>query len=120
MLVAGLGESHAEERLQPLYRAWAERDVPIEATILAVGRAARAAALRRAPTPAPAAVALAAAASTKSSARSGPHVFSTDGRSIEAVVGALLAARGWRIAVAESCTGGLVTSRLTDIPGSSA
>jgi PncC family amidohydrolase len=50
----------------------------------------------------------------------GPHVISTDGRSIEAVVGALLMSRGWKIAVAESCTGGLVTSRLTDIPGSSA
>jgi nicotinamide-nucleotide amidase len=27
--------------------------------------------------------------------------------------------RGWHIAAAESCTGGLITSRLTDIPGSS-
>ena len=47
-------------------------------------------------------------------------MISTDGRSIEDVVGAILVARGWRIAIAESCTGGLVTSRLTDIPGSSA
>lgn len=49
----------------------------------------------------------------------GSDVFSTDGRSLEAVVGALLAERGYRIALAESCTGGLLTSRLTDIPGSS-
>jgi nicotinamide-nucleotide amidase len=34
-------------------------------------------------------------------------------------VGDLLVARGLRIAVAESCTGGLITSRLTDVPGSS-
>jgi nicotinamide-nucleotide amidase len=47
------------------------------------------------------------------------YIYSTDGRPLEQVVGDLLAARGLRIAVAESCTGGLITSRLTDVPGSS-
>ena len=50
----------------------------------------------------------------------GPIVFSVDGRPLEAVVGDLLRERGWRIAVAESCTAGLVLGRLTDMPGSSA
>jgi nicotinamide-nucleotide amidase len=45
---------------------------------------------------------------------------STDGTVLEAAVGDLLRARGWWIAFAESCTGGLATSRMTDIPGSSA
>jgi nicotinamide-nucleotide amidase len=49
----------------------------------------------------------------------GSAVFSTDGRSLEAVVGAALKARGFRIAAAESCTGGGLLSRLTDVPGSS-
>jgi nicotinamide-nucleotide amidase len=50
----------------------------------------------------------------------GGAVFSTDGRSLEQVVGDLLEARGLRIAVAESCTGGLLLGRLTDVAGSSA
>jgi nicotinamide-nucleotide amidase len=50
----------------------------------------------------------------------GDAVFSTDGRAIEDVVGGLLLARGWRIAAAESCTGGLLLQRLTDVAGSSA
>ena len=49
----------------------------------------------------------------------GEAVYSTDGRSLEAIVGDLLRARAFTIAVAESCTGGLVASRLTDVPGSS-
>jgi nicotinamide-nucleotide amidase len=50
----------------------------------------------------------------------GPYVYSRDGASLEAVVGALLKDKGLTIACAESCTGGLIGHRLTDVPGSSA
>jgi nicotinamide-nucleotide amidase len=49
----------------------------------------------------------------------GADAFSTDGATMEQVVGEMLASRSLRIAVAESCTGGLITSRLTDVAGSS-
>ena len=35
-------------------------------------------------------------------------------------LGAALLARGWKVACAESCTGGWIAKTLTDIPGSSA
>lgn len=50
----------------------------------------------------------------------GEYVYDDDNRDLAEVVGAQLHARGWRIALAESCTGGLVAKRLTDVPGSSA
>jgi nicotinamide-nucleotide amidase len=57
---------------------------------------------------------------TRLRARLGTAVYGTDEESLESVVGGLLLRERMSIAVAESCTGGLVTSRLTDVPGSSA
>ena len=48
-----------------------------------------------------------------------PYIFGVDGESMEEVVGNILRKRGAVIAVAESCTGGLIGHRLTNIPGSS-
>jgi len=53
-------------------------------------------------------------------ARLGDVVVGESDRGLHEVVGALLVSGNKTIAVAESCTGGLVASRLTDIPGSSA
>ena len=39
--------------------------------------------------------------------------------SLEETIGKLLRSRGLRLAIAESCTGGLVSNRITNIPGSS-
>ncbi|MEZ4333897.1 MAG: competence/damage-inducible protein A [Myxococcota bacterium] len=49
----------------------------------------------------------------------GPIVFAEGDDSMEAVVGRLLVEAGRTIATAESCTGGLIAERLTDVPGSS-
>jgi nicotinamide-nucleotide amidase len=51
--------------------------------------------------------------------RLGARVFGVDQETIEAIVLALLADRGWRLAIAESATGGLIAARITSVPGSS-
>ncbi|MCD6308265.1 MAG: CinA family nicotinamide mononucleotide deamidase-related protein [Candidatus Latescibacteria bacterium] len=50
----------------------------------------------------------------------GEKVFSTSGESLEAALGRMLIDSGLTVAVAESCTGGLVSHLLTNLPGSSA
>ena len=52
--------------------------------------------------------------------RLGPIVYSETDEAMEVVVGRLLAGQGKTLAVAESCTGGLVGEKLTRVPGSSA
>ncbi len=53
-------------------------------------------------------------------AAAGDFIYSEDDRPLEQVLGDLLVARGWRLAVAESCTGGLLGGRITSVEGSSA
>lgn len=50
----------------------------------------------------------------------GDNIFSDRGESMAEVVGRLLIGRNETLAVAESCTGGLISNLLTDVPGSSA
>ncbi|HEV8354885.1 MAG TPA: competence/damage-inducible protein A [bacterium] len=51
--------------------------------------------------------------------RLGRLVYGTDDQTLEQVTGILLADRGLTVSVAESCTGGLIGERFTNVPGSS-
>lgn len=57
--------------------------------------------------------------SRKIESRLGKLIYSTDGKALEEVTGDLLCKNGKTLAVAESCTGGLLGHRITNIPGSS-
>jgi nicotinamide-nucleotide amidase len=119
LFVTGRSESHVEETVQPIYSRWLEYQPPIETTILATpGQIELHLTTRSADAPA-ARAALDSAIGELASAL-GRDVFSTDGRPMEEIVGALLRERGATISAAESCTGGLLMARLTDVPGSSA
>lgn len=117
--IAGRPESLVEEIAHPIYSPLASGPVPIQTTILASpglielhlsARGDAAAEIEAALDDGIRALAAALA----------PAVYSTDGRTIEEVVAEMLASRGWRLGVAESCTGGLLGGRLTDVAGSSA
>ena len=115
----GRSESHTEEAVRPYYAAWAAGRPSIEVTILAA-RGAIDLHLTTRSSSAGAADAVLSAAAADAVAALGEDVYSDRGQPLEIVVGELLASRGWRIAAAESCTGGMLMSRMTDIPGSSA
>ena len=52
-------------------------------------------------------------------ARVSRYIYGTDDEDLETVLGRMLAERNLTIAVAESCTGGLIAHRLTNVSGSS-
>ena len=117
--ITGRAESEVDAKVQPLYARWSAQSPPIAATILAVMGQIE---LHLTIQAAEAANSQAALDSAVKELRDtlGSDVYSVDARTLEAVVGELLLARHMSIAVAESCSGGLLMSRLTDVPGSSA
>lgn len=117
--VAGRSESSVEATLQPIYAEWRVASPPIDATILAALGRIELHLFTRSADERAAAAALDAAID-RAAAALGPSVYTTRDEGLEELAGRLLREHGWRVAVAESCTGGLLGARLTDVPGSSA
>lgn len=114
--IAGMFESHVDQIAAPIYRRYENP----QTTILAVA-------------PGEIQLHLRATGANEKEAREaadelaqqlkialGDQVFSENGESMEEVVGRLLLMKSATLAVAESCTGGLVGERITAVPGSSA
>jgi nicotinamide-nucleotide amidase len=116
--ITGRTESDVDARAQPVYSRWLTRPVPIATTILAVSGQIELH-LTASATSRPTADDALQAAVAELQDSLGSSIYSVDGRPLEAVIGDMLRRAGWRIAAAESCTGGLLMSRLTDVPGSS-
>jgi nicotinamide-nucleotide amidase len=51
--------------------------------------------------------------------RVGDYIYSDEDLSLEEVIGKILTEKKLKLAIAESCTGGLICNRITNIPGSS-
>jgi nicotinamide-nucleotide amidase len=116
--VCGRTESEVDEATSPVYSRWLHEEPAVFTTVLTSPAQVELHLTTRTAS-ASAASARLDAATAELAVVLGPDLYSTDGRTLEETVGALLRERAWRIAVAESCTGGLVSSRLTDVPGSS-
>ncbi len=112
--VAGLPESEVDRRLAPIYQRYQNPTTTILATPggIEVHFRARAATAQQAE-------ALAGLLADQAEAELGEHVFSSRGESLEEVVGMYLVMKQKTLATAESCTGGLLSERLTRVPGSS-
>jgi nicotinamide-nucleotide amidase len=113
--IAGLTAADVEERLVD----WLGRDGEVTVSTISADGEVWVRLRARASTPAEATRSLAKAESGVA-ALLGEDCYGRDGDTLEAVVGRTLLERGLRLAVAESCTGGLLGHRLTSVPGSSA
>jgi nicotinamide-nucleotide amidase len=116
--ICGRTESEVDEVAAPIYSRWVAEAPPIATTVLTSPAQVELHLAMRTPSPAEARARLDEAAA-EMAGLFGADVFSADGRALEEVVGQLLRQRGWRVGVAESCTGGLISARLTDVAGSS-
>jgi nicotinamide-nucleotide amidase len=112
--VAGMAESAVEELVAPLYDKWSSDPVTILAS---PGEVELHLAVRGEPAEADAR--LAAIEADFADVLSG-RIHGRDEQELAASVGRLLGEKRKTIALAESCTGGLVSTLLTEVPGASA
>lgn len=111
---AGMAESDVDQRVAPIYTTYTDA----QTTILAVPGEIQLH-LRAWSKDAAAANKLLDEMVERIALALGEPLFTTQGESLEEVVANLLNRNNATIAVAESCTGGLLAERLTSIPGSS-
>jgi nicotinamide-nucleotide amidase len=112
--VTGMGESAVDERIAPVYRQY---DNP-QTTILFTNSEIELHLTAQAKTTQEAELLLDGLAG-QIEERLDDAIFAFRGETMEEVVGLRLAVGGFTVAVAESCTGGLIAQRLTEVPGSS-
>ncbi|MBI1353371.1 MAG: competence/damage-inducible protein A [Acidobacteria bacterium] len=112
--IAGMGESDVDQRIGPIYSAEPRAvttilAAPGEIQLHVRGQAATEEEAR----------AIADAVAEKVAAELGDRVYTRVNEPIEQVIGDLLRSRGLQLGLAESCTGGLLAEKITEIPGSS-
>jgi nicotinamide-nucleotide amidase len=113
--VSGMGESAVDEMIAPIYKEYknvstsilfnrSEIELHLTAQTETIFEAER----------------VLEELSGKIAEKLGSAIFAMNGETMEAVVGKLLTESGKTLSVAESCTGGLIGERLTDVSGASA
>jgi len=112
--VAGLGESAVDARVAPIYKQFTD----VETTILA-GTGDIQFNLVKQSTTLESAQARVDELAGLIEDELGDAVYSAKGETLEQIVGYYLQMRNATLAVAESCTGGLIAERITNVPGSS-
>ncbi len=112
--VSGMGESAVDEIAAPIYTSYAgvQTSILFNRSEVEIHIAARGESAEKAESTAD-------KLADELAAALGKAVFAMNGETMEEIVGFRLKQRGETLAVAESCTGGLIGSRLTDVPGSS-
>ncbi|MCO6512550.1 MAG: competence/damage-inducible protein A [Aridibacter famidurans] len=114
IMVSGLGESKLDELIAPIYK---EYENPVTAVLFS--RTEVEVQLTATARTAEEADAINDELAGRIAEKLGIAVFSLDGEAMEEVVGRLLLQKGATLSVAESCTGGLIGERITEVPGSS-
>jgi nicotinamide-nucleotide amidase len=112
--ITGMGESHVDDRVAPIYRRYPD----VQTTILA-GAGEIQLHLRKQTSSLADAQQRVDKLVEEIENKLGDSVFSDNGDSLEQIVSYYLQMRSATLAVAESCTGGLLAERLTSISGSS-